>query len=364
MKSRDITKIFRRISNKKGMTYGILYFLNYVFYKLFRIIHLPGGYVWPYITDVQVEPTKKCDMKCTMCTNTYLRKDEKGNMSYENFLKIMNQFPFVRDIKLHGLGEIMLNKDIIKMIKYCKGQGMAVNFNSNASLLTDEIIKELLENELDCIRFSLDTLDEEKYIEIRGVNKLKKVKSNIEKFAKTRNENEKYKGTKLEITMVTLDNNLIELPAMIEYAGKIGIYNVNASLAKMKASSNVQSKVVKNSTSHISMNEEADEIKKKALDKANELGVKLHFLRNEKKNALNCKWPWKKVYVTYDGYITPCCHLEDPKVFNFGNILETPFLKLWNGKKYREFRKNFFDWNSICKKCPHISGDIEEKKVL
>lgn len=357
MKGKNIPKTFKRIFNKRGIVYGILFFLNYFLYRIFKSIHLPAGYAWPYITYIQVEPTKKCNMKCPMCVNPYLTKKEKGNMSYENFLKVMKHFPYLHSIKLQGLGEVMLNKDIIKMIKYCKGQGMEVTFNDNASLLIDEKIEELLDNNIDCIRFSLDTLDKEKYKKIRGVNSFEKVKNNIENFVKIRSENEKYKGTKLKITMVTMDNNLYELPSMVEYASKIGLDGITASLAKMKASSKEQSKMVKESITNLSIKNEADEIKNHAKDIAKSLGIKLQFLSVNKKNALNCKWPWKKVYVTYDGYITPCCHIEDPKIFNFGNLFEIPFNKIWNGVKYRMFRKNFFDWNSICKKCPHISWD-------
>jgi len=280
--------------------------------------------------------------------------EEKGNMSYEDFLKVMKQFPFLRSVKLQGLGEILLNKDIIRMIKYCKRQGMEVTFNDNASLLTDKIIKELLDTNLDSIYFSLDTLKKEKYEEIRGVNQFEKVKSNIEKIARMRNNDSKYKGTRLGITMVTMDNNLEELPAMVEYASKLGLDGVIASQALMKASSKEQSKIVKKDVSNLSIKEEANQIRRKATADSKKLGIKLHFQNSKKKRALKCKWPWKKVYITYDGYITPCCHLEYPKTFNLGNIIETPFTKIWNGRKYREFRKKFFDWNSICRKCPYI----------
>ncbi len=43
-----------------------------------------------------------------------------------------------------------------------------------------------------------------------------------------------------------------------------------------------------------------------------------------------------------------------PKVFNFGNVFETPFSEIWNGEKYREFRRRFFDPKSVCGSCPHI----------
>jgi len=357
VKGKNILKTFRDISNQRGIVYGILFFQNYFLLKIFRSIHLPGGYAWPYLTRIQIEPTKKCNMRCPMCTNTYLKKEEKGNMSYEDFLEIMKQFPFLRSVKLQGLGEILLNKDAIRMIRYCKRQGMEVRFNDNASLLTSEIIKELLDTNLDSIQFSLDTLKKEKYEEMRGVNQFERVKSNLEEFASMRNMNGKYRGIRLGITMVTMDNNLEELPAMVEYASKLGLDNVISSLALMKASSKGQSKIVKKGTGNLSVKEEADKIKKKAIDDSHKLGIRLSFIHSRKKRALNCKWPWKNVYITYDGYITPCCHLEDPKVFNFGNILETPFSKIWNGERYREFRKKFFDWNSICRKCPHILFD-------
>jgi radical SAM protein with 4Fe4S-binding SPASM domain len=48
-----------------------------------------------------------------------------------------------------------------------------------------------------------------------------------------------------------------------------------------------------------------------------------------------CTWPWLSAYVTWDGFAAPCCI---PSTYSCGNLLQEPFKKIWNNKKYRAFR--------------------------
>ena len=68
-----------------------------------------------------------------------------------------------------------------------------------------------------------------------------------------------------------------------------------------------------------------------------------------------CWFLWSYPYITWDGYVTPCCARPFPKEFNFGNVFETNFRKIWNSKKYRDFRQSFKsrEISEICIGCPH-----------
>jgi radical SAM protein with 4Fe4S-binding SPASM domain len=352
----------KRLISKRGLIGGVAVAINYFLCMLFEKIHLPFGYAYPFLADIQIEPTKLCNEKCPMCTNPFLSKNEKGNMSYDNFLKIMKYFQLVHFVKLQGLGEIFLNPDIFKMIDYLKNRGVKVDFATNGLPIDKDVAEKLLDLHIDSIRFSIDTLDSNKYKEIRGVDKLNIVKENIERITTMRNQNPNYQDVKLRISMVIMDNTIDELLDMITYANNIGIENVIATWGLPKTSSDEQKKIVYDKTRGIAGNKniDLDKLRNNTIIKAKELGINLEFVDSKKEYALHCGWIRWSAYITYDGYVTPCCHLEDPKVGNFGNILSTDFNRIWNGKKYREFRKNFFDYNSICKNCPHIILGLEK----
>jgi len=302
------------------------------------------GMAYPYLDVVQIEPTKLCNMSCQMCMNPYLSSSEKGNMSYDNFLKIINQFPRTKNIILQGLGEIFLNKDIFKMLTYLKENGHYVQFATNCSLLTERDMKNIAELGIDEIRLSIDTLNPTLYEEIRGVNSFNRVIKNIQNLAHI----VKYESL-LMINMVVSQDNISEVTDMIGFASANNIKIVRVSW--------IQQKGVKDQRKFVSermlptMN--LSEIRKESIEK----GVKLHVNIPNKIHALNCKSIYNTAYITWDGFVTPCCHLENPKVINFGNVLETPFNEIWNGKKYRAFRKGHFDINSACVNCPHYSQE-------
>jgi MoaA/NifB/PqqE/SkfB family radical SAM enzyme len=64
-------------------------------------------------------------------------------------------------------------------------------------------------------------------------------------------------------------------------------------------------------------------------------------------------------YITYDGYVTSCCHIENPAAGNFGNVFERPFAEIWNGAEYRAFRRDFEDLskNENCRVCPFLTKE-------
>ena len=82
------------------------------------------------------------------------------------------------------------------------------------------------------------------------------------------------------------------------------------------------------------------------------LGVKILF----EEKVVRCQWPWRGVYVTWTGDITPCCMIVDPKSPPIGNIFETPFRQLWNSKIYRILRRSVIKRQPIapCKGCRAI----------
>jgi len=60
--------------------------------------------------------------------------------------------------------------------------------------------------------------------------------------------------------------------------------------------------------------------------------------------------------VTPDGNVTPCCRGPDELVM--GNVLDESFESIWNGERYREFRRRMFagDYPDVCASCVVLTG--------
>ncbi|MGA1867799.1 MAG: radical SAM/SPASM domain-containing protein [bacterium] len=348
-------KILIDIFKKHNFFHSVFIVLNIFILKIInKVSFYPFGYTYPYIHQIQLEPTKKCNMKCPMCLNSYLNEEEKGNMSYENFLTIVDQFPYLTTVRLQGLGESLMNPEIFKMIDYLKKKGISVGFADNGSLLSEKNINKLLSLKIDFISLSLDTLDPIKYKQIRGVDLFYKVKENIESLVKAKKRNGAYKNTRVLINMVLTNGTIDELSSMIDYAKQIGVKEIIASIPQKKYSP-AQIEFINRTSNVLNDKKNQERIFYETKIKAKIYKINLRFNLLKFHYAKKCLWNFSKVYITWDGYITPCCHIENPSVYNFGNILKDSFKKIWNNPHYRNFRKKHLDLYGVCKNCPYVS---------
>ena len=69
-----------------------------------------------------------------------------------------------------------------------------------------------------------------------------------------------------------------------------------------------------------------------------------------------CPMAMNYVKVTPDGAVYPCC--RGPAELEMGNVLQQDFESVWNGPKYREFRRRMFagDYPPVCRTCVVLTG--------
>ena len=75
--------------------------------------------------EIQIEPTINCNLDCIMC-NKKARERGSKNMTLNEFKIILSQFPDLKKIHLHGIGEPFMNKDFLNMIKFAKQKKIIV----------------------------------------------------------------------------------------------------------------------------------------------------------------------------------------------------------------------------------------------
>jgi len=71
----------------------------------------------------------------------------------------------IKTIRLYGFGEPFLNKDFCNMVRYAKKSSkvLAVDTTTNASLLTQELIDDLVSSGIDRINISIEAMNTEAY---------------------------------------------------------------------------------------------------------------------------------------------------------------------------------------------------------
>src|SRR5436305_10452744 len=124
---------------------------------------------------IYIEPTSRCNELCQQCPRTLLSREEDRDLTYDEFRSIVDQFPVLERVVLHGLGEPLLNKDLPRMIRYLKERGTYVLFNSNGTLLNEKRGQALIDAGLDEYRLSMDASTREMSDRVRGVDAFDKI---------------------------------------------------------------------------------------------------------------------------------------------------------------------------------------------
>lgn len=342
--------MIRKILGKLVLIKKAKHTINYLLLEFSNRIQLSYALGQPVV--IHLEPTNYCNSKCVMCPGVYggLKKrivPKHMHMSFEDFKRIIAQFPYCKVICLYGLGEPLLNPDVIKMIKLCKGKGIFVSLTTNGSTLSRNISKELVLSGLDEIWFSIDGGTAKTFEKIRVGTRFSTVIENIKRFIELKN-NLNSERPKPKVRTIVSNENIHEIPQLLRLVKSIGIKDITVrggdfSGTPLNAVPNEQLNVL---------------LKHKSYGESLGLNVKLLFptlppLSNRKK--IICWKLWKSTYITVGGWVTPCCRLPFEKDLTGGNILNQDFKKIWNNRMYRRLRKKFGNNESaFCQNC--ISG--------
>lgn len=281
---------------------------------------------------LDIELTSACNLKCPMCPRTVLVEDDYTNfninmMNLDLYKKIINEAADigVYSVKLNWLGEPLMHRDIIEMVKYAKDKGIEdVMLNTNAVLLDNDMSKGLIEAQLDKLFFSFDSPVKEKYEAIRVGANYNKTLDNIKNFIELRNT----MGMASPITrvsMVLMENNKSEYEEFIELFKDI-----------------------------------ADEIA--YVDYLPPVSEGIDFEYNDN---FVCSQLWQRMVITADGEALVCC----PDIYReyvVGNVNRDSILEIWKNEKIEKIRQVHMKGNynkiPMCAKC-NLSKNMEKNKL-
>lgn len=304
---------------------------------------------------IYIEPTSRCNKFCQQCPRTLLSREDDRDLSYDNFLSIVNQFPVLDRVVLHGLGEPLLNKDLPRMVRYLKDRGTYVLFNSNGILLNEKRGQALIDAGLDEYRLSMDGASRETYAKVRGVDAFDKIWRNMRAFRALQKAQDSKKPV-VSLWFTAMRENLHELPALIDLACEAEIPEVYMQRLVFfeEGLANSKQSLFRRSTS-----EELDLVHQ-CEQKCKELGIKFSAAGSAtpveslvrdfgERPWSGCQRPYTLTYITSSGNVLSCCfapfghksarEYKEERVL--GNVFEQSIADIWQGETYRAFRAAF-----------------------
>ncbi len=147
---------------KRGSGHMLAYMLN-----RFRWHYYPRlQYVGRFPNHVDIEISSACNMRCPMCytiTDEFKQRVKREFMDFGLFKKIIDECVKynVYSIRISLRGEPFLHKDVIRMIKYAKENGIKeVSSLTNNLALNPDFFKQAMTAGLDWLTVSFDGLGE------------------------------------------------------------------------------------------------------------------------------------------------------------------------------------------------------------
>ena len=162
-----------------------------------------------------IETSRLCNFACIMCPHPKYAASEKGNMSWDLYTSIIDQIaPHAEIIKLHWVGEPLINPQIIEMIRYARAATDAkLHLSTNASLLHGQLADDLRTSGIDKVIFSLDGNSPETFERIRVNGDYHQVVNNIKAFVESV---EAEGGPISEVKLIQFNENASEIEAFRE----------------------------------------------------------------------------------------------------------------------------------------------------
>ncbi len=274
---------------------------------------------------VHLEPTNACNLRCIHCHH---HRDATGTRSFSRpfgmmdmglYREVIDQIaPISSSITLDLQGEPLLHPDALEMLSYGKQRGLFTSLLTNATRVTKDLARRLLETGLDRIVFSFDGIDKAVYESVRPGARFEDVFLNILNFVRLNHE----QGHRVHICMSIIRQSRTEdhIPAYRDFWASLPVDKVFVSdLLNLSGGSGVSGEI--------------------------ELSGKEQLPRED---WPMCRVPWENIVVNWDGEVT-VCPLDYNVVFSAGNVRDALLQDIWNGERFRAFRRGHLarDYSAI-----------------
>lgn len=310
--------------------------------------HLGHSHLLYFPNKLTIDIGNVCNLKCPLCpTGRGDKSAARGLMRMEEFKKVIDELGgYLTKLELHNWGEPLLNKDLVAMVQYAKDKHIPVTISTNLNIMDEKTAEALIATRIDKIFISCDGASPETYVKYRVGGDFYKVLSNIHLLLEAKKKlNNRY--TRLIVLFHVFSFNEHEIEKIKHLAKDLGI---ELRINKMRTD----------------MGKEIFERVKDSIERdkdwipENPKYSAFDLEKKEKKVMMKCKQLWTTAVINWDGAVLPCCAVYGEQ-YAFGNVLEEPFVSIWNNHSYRLARKEIL--NKI-KESPTICHICKENGFL
>jgi MoaA/NifB/PqqE/SkfB family radical SAM enzyme len=288
----------------------------------------------PHPTSLMLEVTNLCQLRCITCPREYAlgKTMDKGHMDLEAAKAIIDRnHVYLDSIGLTGLGETLLYPHLVELVDHIRrrNRGVHLFISTNAQQPDAPVIADRIADKIDSLQISIDGCGEIAE-RVRRNSHWDKYLANVKEIAGLA----RGRRARLKFNMVVLKDNYRQMAEVVKLAGELGVPEVYFNTFNLVANDLDISYYAFYHTPEF----------RRALDEARNAGDREGVIVGfdditSPRSFSNCPFPWNHFYVTWDGFLVPCCAKPFPKVKQFGNVSKSGLVECVNALEFQQFRE-------------------------
>jgi radical SAM protein with 4Fe4S-binding SPASM domain len=288
---------------------------------------------------ISTELTNYCNLSCPHCSSgSGLMERKHGFMDIELFKKVMKELnPYLYNVNLYFQGEPMMHPLFFSFLSSRLKSHTVVS--TNGHFLSEGNSEKIVRSGLDKLIISLDGIDQETYSKYRINGNINTVINGLKNIA-----NAKMKHN---------SSLKVELQFLVNRFNEHQIKNVRKLAKSVQASLRLKSMQIIDKADISSWQPTLNRFSRYRLKEGEYIT----------KNSLpdRCARLWFNPVITWEGKVVPCC-FDKSAEFVMGDLNEDSFREIWNGPKYRIFRKSILTGRNMIEICRNCTSGLKGVK--
>ena len=292
--------------------------LDYLIYRYKMRVYPEKKIVSDFPVYVLVEPTSICNLRCTMCfqvDQSFTRKPFMGMMDIDLYKRVIDELVAggTRALTLASRGEPTLHPKLGEMLRYAGGKFLDLKLNTNATRMTEQLCRDIIESGVTELVFSIDSHEKVIYEKIRVRGKFDEVLEGVMLFK-----------------------------AIRDSYGQIATHT-RVSGVKFRPDQNTQGFLDfwSQHVDHVGY-----------VDIEERWDTYNNVLHSDKTHP--CNYLWERIYVWFDGIVN-VCDVDYKSLLSTGNVKDSTIRDVWHGALYTKLREDHLNkqraLHSPCDRC-------------
>jgi len=303
---------------------------------------------WGRPTHLQIEPSSRCNLRCTYCP-VGSETGATGHMDADTFKSFVDQVHrHALLITMWGWGEPFVCPSVYEMIAYAHRKGVRLVSSTNGHLFgKPEHAEGVVRSGLDALIVSISGTTQEAYERFRG-GRLESALAGVRAIVAAKRA-QRSRTPHVQLSFIVTDYSEGQIPELEDLARGLGVDGL--SLKKMNTAS------VKPEPGRVDQ----------ALPEDSSLRRFAYLADGQTRLRVKnnpCKALWHNPTLRWDGTVNPCVYDFDGTQV-LGDTRVQSFDQIWNGPRYVALRQQFRrDWQQIeiCNRCTYafVGGNYSD----